>query len=136
MIYYQNIEEVKYYIFEDKNIRYRGYTKTCNNKVAKKPNNNEVLVSANKTYKCAFKNDKRYGKYWSIERDRDILKDAKTIKELQKAAYEYIFNGNKNLELITDTIDRKKYNLEEYLLKNMFMERIQRNLIKKNIIKK
>lgn len=46
--------------------------------------------------------------YWKIKDSKDIFKNIKDKKQLQDKAYEYILNGNKYFEYITDVIDNKK----------------------------
>lgn len=45
--------------------------------------------------------------YWQIETDKDIFKNLQSVKELQKAAYDYILTGNKGT-VVTDLIDGKE----------------------------
>lgn len=49
-----------------------------------------------------------YEKYIKIETGKDIFKNIKSKIELQKAAYNYLLNGNKNFKKIKDEIDNKK----------------------------
>lgn len=51
--------------------------------------------------------DAKGNSYWQIETDKDIFKGIVNVKELQKAAFNYILNGDKGNKII-DLIDGKK----------------------------
>ncbi len=54
-----------------------------------------------------FANDKDGNKYWMIEDDKDTFKGITNVKELKKAAYNYILNGEKGNKIV-DLIDGKR----------------------------
>ncbi|MBQ0125543.1 MAG: hypothetical protein KBS59_04375, partial [Clostridiales bacterium] len=57
--------------------------------------------------KYQVREDKNGNKYWEIENSKDIFKGLSTVTELKKAAFNYILNGYKGGEDITEIIDGK-----------------------------
>lgn len=58
--------------------------------------------------KTVLKESKKYGTYLEIKTNKDIFRNIKTQKELQKAAYDYLLNGNNNFKKIVDLINGKR----------------------------
>jgi hypothetical protein len=92
------VKNEKAYWNNVKNNFEKAYNMEYQGKGSKKSNNQA---------KYKIVNDKKYGRHWVVETEKDIFK-GKTKKELPKSAFDYILNGNTNFETITDTLDGKK----------------------------
>ncbi len=55
----------------------------------------------------SWKNDAKGNKYWHIDTEKDIFKNLKTPRQLEKAAFNYII-GMRDTNVVVDAIDGKK----------------------------
>ena len=91
----------------------------------------QAYNSSNKlseTIKYSRENDSKLGNYWQVDDSKDIFKGINNVKDLQRKAYDYLFNGNSNFEYITDTIDNKQVKFARISAKEYVYGRSNRNL--------
>lgn len=80
--------------------------------------------------------DKVYGRCLEIKTNKDIFKTINDTKELKDAAYEFILNGNKNFQTITDRIDNKEIKFARISAKEYVYGRNSQKLKKELYVQK